>query len=83
MRPGQDVGDLGHEVHAAEHDVFRLGLRSQPRQAERIAGEVGVLVDVGPLVVVAQDGRAGAQLGPGSDDPRLTGVVVQGLVVVE
>ena len=62
----EDVGALGHEVHAAEDDV--LGLRPGrrlPRELERVAGDVGELDDLVALVVVAEDehlvaqGRAG------------------------
>jgi hypothetical protein len=49
-----DVGDFGHEMHAAEDDVFGVGLRGQARELQRVAGQVGVLVDVGALVVVAE-----------------------------
>ena len=52
---GQDVGRLGHEVHAAEDDVRRLraggGLAGQ---LERVAGDVGELDDLVALVVVAE-----------------------------
>jgi hypothetical protein len=51
---GHDVRHLGHEMHAAEHDELGVGLGGEARQLERVAGEVGVLVDVGALVVVAQ-----------------------------
>ena len=68
---GQDVGRLGHEVHAAEDD--ELGLRPGRRLArelERVAGDVGELDDLVALVVVAEHedpvaerrlGRAGAR----------------------
>ena len=62
---GQDVGGLGHEVDAAEHDV--LGLRARggvARQLERVAGDVGELDDLVALVVVAQDEGPLAQRGP-------------------
>ena len=52
---GQDVGRLGHEVHAAEHD--ELGVRAGRRLAgelERVAGDVGELDDLVALVVVAE-----------------------------
>ncbi len=67
---GEDVGRLGHEVHAAEDDV--LGLRAGgrvPGELEGVAGDVGELDHLVALVVVAQDedavperglGRAGA-----------------------
>ena len=53
---GQDVGRLGHEVHAAEHDVLGLGaLLGQHRQPERVAPGVGPAHDLVALVVVAED----------------------------
>ena len=53
---GEDVGALGHEVHAAEHDVRRLGVgRGLLRELERVAGDVGELDDLVALVVVAED----------------------------
>ena len=53
---GQDVGALGHEVHAAEDDVRRLGpVGRLLRQLERVAGDVGELDDLVALVVVAED----------------------------
>jgi hypothetical protein len=79
LRRGHDVGDFGHEMHAAEDDVLGVGLRGEARQLERIAGQVGVLIDVGALVVVAEDDGALAELGAGGADalvagPRRTGV---------
>ena len=68
LRRGHDVGDLGHEMHAAEDDVFRICLRGQLGQLQRIAGQIGVLVDIGPLVVVAEDYGLLAQLGAGDAD---------------
>ena len=59
---GQDVGRLGHEVHAAEDDV--VGLRPGGRLAgelERVAGHVGELDDLVALVVVAEDEDALAE----------------------
>jgi hypothetical protein len=53
-RLGHDVGHFGHEMHAAEDDVLGVGLRGEARQLERVAGQVGVLIDVGALVVVAK-----------------------------
>ena len=67
---GEDVGRLGHEVHAAEDDP--LGIRPGRGllgQLEGVAGDVGELDDLVALVVVAEHedpvaerrlGRAGA-----------------------
>ena len=74
-RLGQDVGDFRHEVHAAEHDVLGVGLRGELGELQRIAGQVGVLVDVGPLVVVAEDHRAPAELRPRGEYALLARVV--------
>ena len=55
LRPGQDVGRLGHEVHAAEDDVLRL--RSGGRvagQLERVAGHVRERDHLVALVVVTE-----------------------------
>ena len=52
---GEDVGALGHEVHAAEHDVLGVGPgRRLAGQLERVAGHVGELDDLVALVVVAE-----------------------------
>jgi hypothetical protein len=61
VRLGHDVGHFGHEMHAAEDDVLGVGLRGEARELQRVAGEVGVLVDVGALVVVAEDDGALAE----------------------
>ena len=68
---GEDVGRLGHEVHAAEHDVGGpvVGGR-QPGETERVAPGVGPAHDLVPLVVVAQDEQAVAEGGLGRLDAR-------------
>ena len=58
----QDLGGLGHEVHAAEHDGVLGRLGGDPRQRQRVADVVGDVLDGGQLVVVRQQRRA-AQLG--------------------
>ncbi len=68
VRRGHDVGDLGHEMNAAEDHVFRVGLRREARQFQRVAGQVGVLVDIGALVVMAEDDGLLAQPGAGGAD---------------
>jgi hypothetical protein len=53
---GEDVGGLGHEVHAAEDDELRLGpLLGEHRQPEGVATGVRPAHDLVPLVVVAED----------------------------
>jgi hypothetical protein len=52
---GEDVGRLGHEVHAAEDDVLRLGPgRGVPRELEGVSRDVGELDDLVALVVVPE-----------------------------
>jgi hypothetical protein len=74
---GDDVRDLGHEVHAAEHDELGIELRRLAREAQRIALEVRVLVDLGALVVMAQHDQALAQDLLGRSDPGVALDVVQ------
>ena len=53
--PGENVGGLGHEVHAAEDDVLGLGLvGGLSRKFETVAGEVGEIDDGILLIVVSQ-----------------------------
>ena len=51
----QDGCALGHEVHPAEHDDLGVGLLGHPAQAEAVPDEIGNLVDLWHLVVVAED----------------------------
>ena len=61
-RAGQDVGRLGHEVHAAEDDELRLGPAGRVAgELERVAGDVGELDDLVALVVVAEHEHPVAQ----------------------
>jgi hypothetical protein len=55
---GEDVGRLGHEVHAAEDDELRAGARrGLLGQLEGVSRDVGELDDLVALVVVPQDER--------------------------
>jgi hypothetical protein len=66
----EDVGALGHEVNAAEHDVFGLCAGfALARQLPRIADDVGVDEDLVALVVVAEDEEAVAEGLLGRPDP--------------
>jgi hypothetical protein len=66
---GEHVGRLGHEVHAAEHDVVGLGvLLGQDREAVRVAPGVGPAHDLVTLVVVPEDEEALAERGLGGPD---------------
>ena len=52
----EQVGGLGHEVHAAEHDRLGLGVRLRGvRELERVADVVRVAHDLFALVEVAED----------------------------
>ena len=56
LRRVQDLGGLGHEAHAAEHDHRLVGLGRAAGQLERVALEVGHGVEQRRLhVVVAED----------------------------
>ncbi len=57
----QDRGRLRHEVHAAEDDHFGVGRSRRPGEAERVAHEVGNILDFGALVVVRQHDRLAAR----------------------
>ena len=53
---GEDVGRLGHEVHAAEDDELGVGAAGRVAgELEGVAGDVGELDDLVALVVVAED----------------------------
>jgi hypothetical protein len=80
---GHDVRHLGHEMHAAEHDVLGVGLGGEAGQLEGVAGEVGVLVDVGALVVVAQQHGLVAEAGAGGADALVGVAVGEGVEAVE
>ena len=51
----EDRGGLGHEVDAAEGDHVGVGRGGLAREAERVADEVGDVLDLGHLVVVGED----------------------------
>ena len=46
---------LGHEVNAAEGDHLGVGARGLARELQRVAGQIGHVLDLGHLVVVGQD----------------------------
>ena len=52
---GEDGGAFGHEMDAAEHDHIMIGLCRGAGKFERIAGDVGDVLDLGPLIIVGQD----------------------------
>ena len=62
LGPGEQVGGLGHEVHAAEDDRLGVGLRlRRVGELERVAHEVGVGDDLVALVEVPEDDDAVAE----------------------
>jgi hypothetical protein len=69
VRRAQDVGSLGHEVHAAEDDVLRLRTLGRPlREFEAVAAHVGELNYVLALVMMPEDDEARAELFPRDAD---------------
>ena len=72
MRRAQDVGALGHEVHAAEHDELGLAAAGRrARQLQRITRVVCELDDLVTLIVVPEDDHALTQGPLGLGDPRV------------
>jgi hypothetical protein len=58
----EDIGALGHEVHAAEDDEFSLGgSGGLLGELQGVAAEIGELNHFVALVVVAQDDHAVTQ----------------------
>jgi hypothetical protein len=55
LRGRQDLGDFRHEAHAAKHDDIRVGGGRLARQVERVADEVGDILDFAVLIIVRQD----------------------------
>ena len=69
VRAAEDVGALGHEVHAAEHDEVGAVLpRGVLRELQRVAGVVGELDDLVALIVMAEDDHAVAERAPRRGD---------------
>ena len=80
--PGEQVGGLGHEVHAAEHDGLGIGAgHGGVRELERVAREVGVLDDLVALVEVAEHDDPVAERGLGGTD-AVVQLGVAGLAVL-
>ena len=78
VRRAKNVGALGHEVHAAEHDVVGLRARGgRARELQRIADVVGELDDLVALVVMAEDDAPLAERRLGAGDARVELVVRQ------
>ena len=58
----QDLRGLGHEVHAGEEDDVGVRLLGFLRELERVAEEVGDVLDVALLVVVGEQDRVALAL---------------------
>ena len=58
----QDLGGLGHEVDAGEEDDVGRRLLGRLRELERVAQEVGEVLDVALLVVVREQDRVALAL---------------------
>jgi hypothetical protein len=72
----QDVGALGHEVHAAEdHELGRVPRGCRARELQRVAGEVGELDHFVALIVMAEDDETIAERPLRGGDPRVHLVV--------
>ena len=71
LRARKDIRHLGHEVHTAKHDEFRIGTGRLARELERIAGKVGVTKHLFTLVVMTQDHQPLAQRLLGSNHAGL------------
>src|SRR6185295_4000630 len=67
----------------AEHDVLRVRLGGELRELERIAGQLGMLVYVGALVVVSQYDGAPAELRARGEYALVARVVSERLELVE
>ena len=71
VRTAQDVGRLGHEMDAAEHDELGVGRGcGELRELERIAAEIGELHHALALVVMPQDHDAPAEAALGVPGAR-------------
>jgi hypothetical protein len=74
----QDVGALRHEVDAAEDDPTGVRpLGAEPGELVRVAGDVGVLDHVVPLVVMPQHDERAPKARLGLADARRQDGVVQ------
>ena len=64
-------------MNAAKNDEFAVGRRRLPRQAQRIAGQIGVAIHIGALIMMRQHDGALAQPGAGFGDAGFAVVVWQ------
>ena len=79
----QNIGGLGHEVHAAEDDVASLGLRGQFGEPPTIALIVGKLNHFVALVVVPQHDTLLAENLAGGANASIHRVVRQDEIIVQ
>ncbi len=70
-------------MHAAKDDELRIRIPREFGQPERVAGQIGVLVDVRALVMVAKNDSTAAEFFLGCHNARLAVVILQLAVAVE
>ena len=74
-RAAEHVGALGHEVHAAENNVFGVGFSGNPGELVAVARGVGKADYFVALIVVPEQERGRAQLGACRRNARVHGMV--------
>ena len=80
---GKNVGAFGHEVHAAENDVFAAGLGGFFRELVGIAAEIGEADDFIALVMVSEDDHVAAEDLAGCANAVVHGVVGEDEIVLQ
>ena len=75
MLATEDIGALGHKVHATEDDVAAFGLRSLEGELEGITAEIGEFDDFVALVMMAQNHDIAVKTGFRSSDAIVEGIV--------
>ena len=79
----EDVGAFGHEMNAAEDDVFGAGFGGDLRELVGVAGKVSKSNNFVALVVVAEEDGGGAEARARGRDAVVHGVVGEREVVIE
>jgi hypothetical protein len=80
-RVGQNVGGLGHEVNAAEDDPAAVAIvGGHAAELEAVAGEVGELVNLVLLIMMAEDQELVAQSRFDGADPTFEVLIGTGPV---
>ena len=64
-------------MHAAKHQVIRIRCGGKPRKLQGIAGQIGMLVHIGPLIMVREYDCALSERGFGLNDALLAIIVLQ------